>query len=110
MSTSGSPRVDRALLKYEIDKLLRGPSNLEVREGRIFIKSLNRFRSENKYIAVELQDENGNILNSFNSISDCVKFLGVSRSLADKRYLKGKPILLGEQWVYIKRVEKICEE
>ena len=67
---------------------------------------LNRFRSEKKYIAIVLQDEKGNIINSFNSIADCIKFLGLGRNLVYKRYKKGQPILLDEQWVYMKKVEK----
>ena len=105
LSTSDSPKVDRASLLSEIELLLNGPSNLEEIEGRIFIKSLNRFRSEKKYIAVELQDEKGNILNSFHSIADCIKFLGLGRDLVYKRYQKGQPILFGGKQVYIKKID-----
>ena len=84
-------------LKKKVESLLKGPSNLEEREGKIFIKSLNRFRSEKKYIAIVLQDEKGNIINFFNSIADCIKFLGLGRNLVYKRYKKGQPILLDEQ-------------
>ena len=106
LSTSDSPKVDRAPLISKIESLLNGPSNLEEREGRLFIKSLNRFRSEKKSIAIVLQDEKGNILNSFGSIADCIKFSGLGRNLVYKRYQQGKPILLGENLVYIKKVEK----
>ena len=72
LSTSGLPRVDRAHLQIEIDKLLSGPSNLEEKEdGRIFIKSLNRYLSTSAEIRVELQDENGNAIKIFDSAADC---------------------------------------
>lgn len=34
--------IDRSLLEAEITKLLCGPSNYEIRQGKTFIKSLNR--------------------------------------------------------------------
>lgn len=110
LSTSDSPKVDRASLLSKIELLLNGPSNLEEREGRIFIKSLNRFRSERKSIAIELQDEEGNIIKSFESIADCVKFLGLGRNLVYKRYQKGQPMLFGGKVVYMKKVDNKSEE
>ncbi len=74
LSTSNSLKLDRVSLLSKIDSLLKGPSNLEEKEGKIFIKSLNRFRSDNKSIAIEIQDENGNFIDSFNSIADCIKY------------------------------------
>ena len=46
-------------LKGDISKLLAGPSNLEVRaDGRIFIKSLNKYYTGGGNIKVDLLDEN----------------------------------------------------
>jgi hypothetical protein len=68
--SKGIASVDRALLQIEIDKLLNGPSNFEEREdGRIFIKSLNKYYSDRIKIKVELKDEDGNTLNTFESIA-----------------------------------------
>lgn len=89
LSTSGLPRVDRAHLQIEIDKLLSGPSNLEEKEdGRIFIKSLNRYLSTSAEIRVELQDENGNAIKIFDSAADCANshFFFLAQKWALKRF------------------------
>src|SRR5690606_11627501 len=71
LSSSLHPRIDRSLLEAEITKLLNGPSNYEIREGKTFIKSLNRYLKNeglNKAIAVQLVDgETGSIISTFNS-------------------------------------------
>lgn len=86
--------VDRALLQVEIDTLLNGPSNFEKREdGRIFIKSLDRYYTNRINIKVELKDENGNLLNTFDSMADCAKYLGISPMTVAKRIQTGKPVL-----------------
>ena len=49
--------MDRSLLETDIKKLLSGPSNYEVREGKKYIISLNRYlkhEEPNKTIAVQL--------------------------------------------------------
>jgi hypothetical protein len=43
LSTSGIPRVNRALLLSEVADLLKEPANAELRDGKIWIKSENRF-------------------------------------------------------------------
>lgn len=59
------------LLHTEIDKfLLENPSNYEYIEGRTYIKSLNRFRTEG--LGVELVGFSFNkTIASFNSITEC---------------------------------------
>ena len=57
LSTSLHPKMDRSLLETDIKKLLSGPSNYEVREGKKYIISLNRYlkhEEPNKTIAVQL--------------------------------------------------------
>jgi hypothetical protein len=48
LSSSDSPRVNRAELDAEIFRLLNDPAsnNYELKEGRIWIKSLNRLQKE----------------------------------------------------------------
>nr|YP_009663694.1 hypothetical protein [Dactylella tenuis]QCW06832.1 hypothetical protein [Dactylella tenuis] len=56
-----SARVDRTFLQTSIEKLLSGPSNCEIRKGKVWIKSLNRFRHKVgliKPMAVQLLDQN----------------------------------------------------
>ena len=81
--------VDRTQLLLDIDKLLSLPSNYEIREGRTFIKSLNRFFIDSKPVAVQLVEDSGNILNSYDSYSDCAKTLGVSITTVSNRVKKG---------------------
>lgn len=52
LSTSNTTKLDRNQLKLEIDKFLTQPSNYEIREGRTFIVSLNRYRVANASIGV----------------------------------------------------------
>ena len=44
LSTNDLDRVERALLNTQIEKLLNGPSNFEIKEdGRVYIISLNKY-------------------------------------------------------------------
>jgi hypothetical protein len=43
LSTSGIKPVDRNLIDSQLIKLLNGPSNYEIIDDKIFIKSLNKF-------------------------------------------------------------------
>ena len=108
LSTSNKPRVDRTLLYTEIDKLLNGTSNYEIKEGKKYIKSLGRYvryEISIKALGVQLVDsESGNIIQTFNSFYDCSKFLGISRPTVSNRSLKGICFLYKGKSVYLKRV------
>ena len=94
-TNSSQPAIDRALLLAEITKLLSGPSNFELRNGRKWIISLNKYyHSSRKNICVVIKDENGNNLHSFDSLADCAKFLDLDPSTVSKRINKGIPFLL----------------
>jgi hypothetical protein len=84
LSTTKKEAIDLDLLTKDINSLLSRPSNLEIREdGRIFIKSLNRYKpgvSKNRRIKVKLQDELGIILKKFDTIKSCAEYLGVDPS------------------------------
>jgi hypothetical protein len=80
-------------LRRDINKLLSGPSNLETKEdGRIFIKSLNKYYTGSGSIKVNLLDKNGLLHYSFDSISECAKFLGLSAGTVTNRLRNNKPI------------------
>lgn len=103
LSTSNSPRVNRTLLIAEIDKFLSLPSNYEIRDGKKFIKSLNRFvRHEQiqEAIGVQIVDLQGNILNTFDSFSKCAKYLGISKTTISNRLKTGKQFSFGEKLVH----------
>jgi hypothetical protein len=96
--------IDRALLDSNINKLLEGPSNFEVKEdGRILIKSLNKYYSNHVKIRVELLDESGDIIRPFDSMADCVKYLNVTSMTVSKR-LQGKPFLFNNKLVSLKKL------
>lgn len=96
-----NPLTDRALLQIEVYKLCMEGSNFEEKEdGRIFIKSLNRFFPTAK-TGVEVKDKDGLILNTFASLSGCAKFLGVSRSTVTTRLRESKPLLVNGKLLYI---------
>jgi len=95
--------VSRELLQKEIDRLLSAPSNLEIKEdGRIFIKSLNKYYSDRGIIQVDLLDEKGSIVETFNSLADCSKYLNISPSTAGRKARDGSPVLFNNQPLYIK--------
>lgn len=113
LSTAETPRVNRELLQRSINELLKGPSNCEDREGKIWIKSLNRFRHKGgliKPIAVQLQDPNGDIVETFATQADCANSLGTTRTSVARWLLQGKPVLFKNRIVYITKVEALEEE
>lgn len=99
-------KVDRKELILDINNLLLGPSNFEIREGRKFIKSLNRFEGTGQQPTVELLEDSGCVIKTFASVSDCAKFLGVSRTVVYNRLAEGKAILFDNKCYYIKRENK----
>lgn len=56
LSTYKSVRVNRALLHADIDRMLSGPSNYEIKGDRIYIKSLKKYLSSPKAKVVQLVD------------------------------------------------------
>jgi hypothetical protein len=91
LSTSGKPIVDRALLYADINKLLSIPSNYEDREdGKIWIRSEKKYLGE-KAKGVEVISFDGLILKTFNSISECAKFLGLSQQTLSYRLKQNNP-------------------
>jgi len=113
LSTAGKPAVDRVFLQTSINSLLAGPSNCEIREGKTWIKSLNRFRPEGgliKPMAVQFQDQKGNIIKAFDTQTDCAKSLNVTRTTVARWLQEGKPVSFENQIVYIAKVEVMEEE
>jgi len=106
LTTSGSSLSveERGILNSNITKLLEGPSNFEVKEdGRVFIKSLNKYYSNKANIRLELIKDNGGIIKSFASAADCAKYLKVSPMTVTQRLRKGKPFLFDAKHVSLKK-------
>ncbi len=98
LSSSNSVKVDKESLNKSsfAVNLLNGPSNIETHEdGRIFVKSLNRYfnQAARDKIQVEVKDESGLTVNIFDSITSCAKYYNVSRSsLRLRRKLKNNQL------------------
>ena len=79
LSTSNQPIVNRDELDLRIQTFWNKPSNLELRENRVWIISEGRLQSEGgKSKALELLDDLGNLVKTFKSISECGKYLSIS--------------------------------
>lgn len=103
-SRSSTPVRDRAVLDSDIKKLMQGPSNFEVKEdGRVYIKSLNKYYSDKAKIRLELIDGSGGVIKSFASAADCAKYLRVSPMTVSQRLRKDKPFLFNNKLVSIKK-------
>ena len=71
--------VDTTRLQAMIDNLLLGPSNFETQaDGRILIKSTNKYYLPRNSIRVALQDESGVNFKIFDTIKSCAEFLQLS--------------------------------
>nr|QCW06938.1 hypothetical protein [Drechslerella brochopaga] len=106
LSTSIKPKDDKILLSAEIEKLLNKPSNYEMKEGKVFIISLNRYFKEISNTAQPIQlieVKPKNIISTFNSLSDCVKFLGYGKSTVHNRLVKGIQFLYKGKLVYLQK-------
>jgi hypothetical protein len=99
--------VSREELQQKIEKLLNAPSNFEIKEdGRVFIKSLNRYYYDGSSIKVNIQDAQGKVLNSFDSIRSCADYLGITPPLAKRRILSHIAVMFNNQKVFITSTEE----
>ena len=97
--------TDSLLLLKEIDRLLTGPSNFEIKQGKVWIKSLNKYKLSSIKIKLALIDEKGLILNSFDSVSSCSDFLGISRKTIMKKLNENKAVEFNNMIIYINKIE-----
>jgi len=114
LSTNSNTKIDRTLLINNIEQLLNEPSNLEIKaNGKVWIKSLNKYKSggsNNKNIKVHLQESNGLVINTFESISSCARFLEIVPSRAKALLDNNKSILFNNKYYFIKKVEDDSRE
>lgn len=102
-------RLNRVYLDKEIALLLSGPSNLGfavMSDGRVLIKSLNKYYSSRLSIKVDILDDKGNVLKVFSSIKECAEFLGVTRQVLTRRILSKKSFLLDSKSVLVRKTEE----
>lgn len=104
LSSSNLPEINRNELELEINKNLEdGNSNYEFKEGKIWIKSLNRFQSKFKNEIVELLDIKDNVLNTFSSISECSRILNINKSTLNYRIKKNLSFEYNGKLVYLRK-------
>ena len=53
---------------------------------------------------MELQDELGLVISTWDSIADCAKYLGITRQRAGILLQKGSPVCFEDKVLYIKKV------
>nr|YP_009261981.1 LAGLIDADG endonuclease [Chrysoporthe austroafricana]AMX22056.1 LAGLIDADG endonuclease [Chrysoporthe austroafricana] len=99
---------DRALLLSDISLLISKGSNYINQDGKIFIKSLNRLFSTNKKVAVEVVEvSSGEVLDTFNSVSELANKLEINLQTAHyrvKNISKFTCSRYNEKLVYIKKI------
>src|SRR4051794_33376517 len=105
LSNSGLSVKDRRHIFAEIKRLLNGPSNYEMRGGRIWVISQNKYLNEGIRKEVQIIDNQGNILKTFNSLTDCGKFLGIAKSTVSDRIKKNHSFKFANSLVSLKMVE-----
>jgi hypothetical protein len=95
---------DNVSLQNMIDELLNNPNILITPEGKKYIISLGRYKKDGAPTNLILKDENGLILESFDSVNKCGKFLGISiykvnKYLDEKKFIiyKNKKCLIQKQ-------------
>lgn len=93
--------VERNFIISEVARLLKGPSNYENHEGKIFIKSLNKYHSGRTRTKVELKDQEGLVFKTFDSMNKCAEFLGVSTHTVSKRMKTNSPISYNNKELFI---------
>lgn len=99
----GSPTVEN--IEARIQNLLASPSNYEIQpNGKILVKSSGVFLKGRGNINVEVFNEPGLLINSFNSIKECALFFGVSDRTIQRRLENNSYFSFNGQNLKIKRV------
>lgn len=109
LSSHGSTKLDRNELEQEIYEILNkaNNSNYEIRDGRVWIKSLNRFQSQFKSISIKLFDSEGNLLANYPSLLNCSKGLGIGRTTLKYRLENNIIFEYEGKSVYLKKGESL---
>lgn len=82
--------MDPYILQAKLDKFLNGPSNYVLKEGKVWVVSLNRFLKNTSATGVEMLDETGAIIDSWRTITECAQSIGLSREGVQKRIRSNK--------------------
>lgn len=82
--------MDPSILQAKLDKFLNGPSNYVLKEGKVWVVSLNRFLKNTSATGVEMLDETGAIIDGWRTITECAQSIGLSREGVQKRIRSNK--------------------
>ena len=101
-------KLNYNLLLENVKDLLSKPSNFEVYpDGKIFIKSEQKFWKGRGNVKIEVYDKEGLLLYSFDNLEMTANFFNVNKHIIKYRLNSGKtfilPFAFGEKEVYFKR-------
>lgn len=102
-----TPILSRDLLLESVEDLRRRrkPSNYEKQEdGRILIKSENRYYSDKNNIQVIVENLKGETLHRFNSIIECLDTLKITKVKYYNSLNKNTPLVINGEQIIIKRI------
>lgn len=105
LSSLDLSKINRDSLELEISEILNNAnsSNYEIREGRVWIKSLNRFQSQFKGVPIKLFDSEGNLLAIYPSLLKCSKEMGILRHTLMYRLKNNNTFEYKGKLVYLKK-------
>lgn len=84
-SVMGTSTVDRTLLYDEIHTLFSGPSNYQKTEKGIWILSKQKYLREGGVAKiVQIIDQNGEVIETFPSMTKCAEMLGKNQNTLTK--------------------------
>ena len=92
------------LLNEKIKIILNKPSNFEILpDGKIFIKSEQKFWKGRGNVKIEVYDKKGLLLYSFENLEMAAKYFNVDKHIIKYRLNSEKPFLIEEKEIYFKR-------
>ena len=92
------------LLNEKIKIILNKPSNFEIwPDGKIFIKSEQKFWKGRGNVKIEVYDKKGLLLYSFENLEMAAKYFNVDKHIIKYRLNSEKPFLIEEKEIYFKR-------
>src|ERR1700750_1134500 len=93
------------ILLEKINSLLSRPSNFEVTSnGKIFIKSEQKFFKGRGNVEIEAFDKDGVLINSFDNMEIAANFFNVKKHIIKYRLDSGSPLILNDNSFKIKEV------
>ena len=94
--------LDRKLFLSKMNELLSRPSNFELKDGKIYIKSTGGYYHNNtKTVSILMLDEKDSVIKTWLSLTSCAEGLGLSKSGIQKRLKNQTRFVFKEKIVYL---------